>query len=135
LSFFVVDIVICWKLCFLEAITCWSFYCLLEEMFVGSVVLQLLLHVARIVIYYKSCFQLLSFIKRIIVFQLLFLLLSRRVVALLFSFLYPCTLESPKRGATHKDDDDQDQDTKHRKRSLGAFLSMHIWRDKNEKKP
>jgi hypothetical protein len=70
--------------------------------------------------------QLLSFIRRIIVFQLLFLLLNRGVVALLFSFLYPCTPESPKRGATHKDDDDQDQDTKHRNRSLGAFLSMHI---------
>jgi hypothetical protein len=65
-------------------------------------------------------FQLLSFIKKIIVFQLLFLLLNRGVVALLSRFLYPCTPKSPERGATHKDDDDQGQDTKHR-RSLGAF--------------
>jgi hypothetical protein len=74
--------------------------------------------------------QLLLFIKRIIVFQLLFLLLDRGDVALFSSFLYPCTPKSPKRGATHKDDDDQGQDTKHRRKSLGIFGHAHMKRQK-----
>jgi hypothetical protein len=93
-----------WKRCLLEMLFSNNYYMLQELLFTRGVVVL----------------QLLSFIKRIIVFQLLFLLLNRGVVALLFYSLYPCTPKSPKRGTTHKDDDDQGQDTKHR-RSLGAF--------------